>query len=143
MPPVSRASGGPLNIGEAARRSGVPAKTIRFYEGIELVRPTARRANGYRDYDARDLHELQFVGRARSLGFSVEQCRMLLDLYRDQSRTSAEVKGLALARVREIDRKIGQLRTMKATLEELIEHCTGDARPDCPILDDLAAGRRM
>ncbi len=127
-----------MNIGEAARQSGLPAKTIRFYDDILLIRPSARRANGYRDYDARDLHELRFVGRARSLGFSVEQCRLLLDLYRDRGRASAEVKALAAARMAEIERKIAELRGMQATLAALIEHCHGDQRPECPILEDLA-----
>jgi MerR family transcriptional regulator, copper efflux regulator len=130
-----------MNIGEAARQSGVPAKTIRFYEDIALIRPGARRANGYRDYDARDLHELRFVGRARSLGFSVEQCRLLLDLYRDRGRASAEVKALAAARVAEIERKIAELRGMQASLAALIENCHGDQRPECPILEDLAGAR--
>lgn len=127
-----------MNIGEAARRSGLPAKTIRFYEDIGLVRPNARRANGYRDFDQRNLHELKFVARARSLGFSVEQCRTLLDLYRNRSRASAEVKAIAQSRVLEIDAKVAALEEMKATLSHLIERCHGDDRPDCPILEDFA-----
>lgn len=127
-----------MNIGEVVKRSGLPAKTIRFYEDIGLVQPTARRANGYRDFDDGDLHELRFVARARSLGFSVEHCRTLLDLYRDRSRTSAEVKAIAAARVADIDRKIAELVAMRATLEHLIERCHGDDRPECPILDDFA-----
>jgi MerR family copper efflux transcriptional regulator len=127
-----------MNIGEAARQSGLPAKTIRFYEDIGLVLPEARRANGYRDFGERDVHELRFVARARSLGFSVQQCRALLDLYRDRDRASAEVKAIAEARMADIDRKIEELRAMKTTLAYLIERCHGDDRPDCPILDDLA-----
>jgi Cu(I)-responsive transcriptional regulator len=127
-----------VNIGEVAKRSGLPAKTIRFYEDIGLVEPQARRANGYRDFDERDLHELRFVARARSLGFTVEQCRLLLDLFRDRSRASADVKAIALDRVTDIERKIKELLAMKATLEHLIERCQGDDRPECPILDDLA-----
>jgi len=127
-----------MNIGEVARRSGLPAKTIRFYEDIGLVQPNARQANGYRNFDERDLHELRFVARSRSLGFSVEECRSLLDLYRDRSRTSAEVKAIARARMAEIDAKIEALQDMKATLAHLIARCHGDDRPDCPILDDLA-----
>lgn len=133
-----------MNIGEVARRSGLPVKTIRFYEDIGLVQSKARRPNGYRDFDARDLHELQFVARARSLGFTVDECRTLLDLYRDRSRASAEVKAIATARVADIERKIEALRAMQATLGHLIERCHGDQRPDCPILEDLAgapAGR--
>jgi MerR family transcriptional regulator, copper efflux regulator len=127
-----------VNIGEVAKRSGLPAKTIRFYEDIGLVEPQARRANGYRDFDHRDLHELRFVARARSLGFTVEQCRALLDLFHDRSRASVDVKAIAQIRVAEIERKIEELMAMRATLEHLIERCHGDDRPECPILDDLA-----
>jgi MerR family copper efflux transcriptional regulator len=128
-----------MNIGEAARMSGLPAKTIRFYEDIGLVLPGARRANGYRDFGERDVHELRFVARARSLGFTVAQCRALLDLYRERDRASAEVKAIAAARMAEIDRKIAELQGMKTTLAYLIERCHGDDRPECPILDDLAS----
>ena len=127
-----------VNIGEVAKRSGLPAKTIRFYEDIGLVEPQARRANGYRDFDHRDLHELRFVARARSLGFTVEQCRALLDLFRDRSRASADVKSIAQARVTDIERKIEELMAMRATLEHLIERCQGNDRPECPILEDFA-----
>lgn len=127
-----------MNIGEVAKRSGLPPKTIRFYEDIGLVEPQARRSNGYRDFDDRDLNELSFVARARSLGFTVEQCRALLDLYRDRSRASADVKAVARARVADIDRKIRELTAMRATLEHLIERCHGDDRPDCPIIEDFA-----
>jgi len=130
-----------MNIGEVARRSGLPAKTIRFYEDIGLVQPNARRPNGYRDFDQRDLHELRFVARARSLGFTVDECRALLDLYRNRSRASAEVKAIAAARMTEIDAKIESLQDMKATLSHLIARCHGDDRPDCPILEDLAGAR--
>jgi MerR family copper efflux transcriptional regulator len=128
-----------MNIGEAARQSGLPAKTIRFYEDIGLVLPNARRSNGYRDFGERDVHELRFVAHGRSLGFSVEQCRALLDLYRDRDRASAEVKAIAAARMADIDRKIEELRAMRATLEHFIERCHGDDRPECPILDGLAS----
>ena len=127
-----------MNIGEVARRSGLPAKTIRFYGEIGLVEPQGRRLNGYRDFDERNLHELRFVARARSLGFTVEQCRTLLDLFRDRGRASADVKAIARARVADIEHKIAELTAMRATLEHLIERCHGDDRPDCPILEDLA-----
>ena len=130
-----------MNIGEAARLSGLPAKTIRFYEGIGLVEPRARRANGYRDFDDRDLHELRFVARARSLGFTVEECRTLLDLFRNRQRASADVKAIAAARVVDIERKMAELKAMRATLRDLIERCHGDDRPDCPILEELAGTR--
>jgi Cu(I)-responsive transcriptional regulator len=129
-----------MNIGEAAARSGLPAKTIRYYGDIGLVVPSHRRPNGYRDYDEQDLHRLKFVQRSRSLGFSVEECRELLDLYRDRARASADVKRLAQKRIADIRRKIEELRAMEITLVRLAEHCHGDHRPDCPILDDLATG---
>jgi Cu(I)-responsive transcriptional regulator len=126
-----------MNIGEAAERSGLPAKTIRYYEDIGLV-VADRQANGYRDYSERHVHKLCFVQRARSLGFTVDECRSLLSLYEDESRASADVKRLARSRLADIDRKLAELRGMRAALSALIEHCHGDERPDCPILDDLA-----
>ncbi|NJO38740.1 MAG: Cu(I)-responsive transcriptional regulator [Rhizobiales bacterium] len=131
-----------MNIGEAAERSGLPAKTIRYYEDIGLVVPRARKTNGYRDYDEQDLHRLRFVQRGRSLGFSVEECRDLLDLYRDRHRASADVKAVAEHRISDIRRKIAELQSMEQALSRLVEHCHGDARPDCPILDDLAGEPR-
>jgi Cu(I)-responsive transcriptional regulator len=126
-----------MNIGQAAELSGLPAKTIRYYEDIGLV-VADRRANGYRDYNELQVHKLCFVQRARSLGFTVDECRSLLSLYEDGSRASADVKRLAQTRLADIDRKIAELRGMRAALSALIESCHGDARPDCPILDDLA-----
>ena len=128
-----------MNIGEAAVRSGVPAKTIRYYENVGLIRPAPRAGNGYRAYSQRDVHVLRFVQRARSLGFSVQDCRQLLALYQDPARASAEVKALTERRIAEIDRKIQELAGMRATLLALAESCHGDQRPECPILDDLAA----
>lgn len=125
-------------IGEAARETGLPAKTIRFYEEIGLVTPAARSDNGYRTYGDRDVHVLRFLHRARNLGFSVSGCRELLALYQDKSRASADVKSVALARIEDINSKIAQLNAMKATLSHLAEACHGDDMPDCPILDDLA-----
>lgn len=127
-----------MNIGEVATKSGLPAKTIRYYEDIGLVEASARRENGYRDYDEQDLNLLKFVQRARSLGFTVEECRELLDLYRDRSRASADVKALAIRRIGDIERKIAELQGMQATLEHLIDRCHGDDRPECPIIDDLS-----
>lgn len=127
-----------MNIGTIARRSGLPAKTIRYYEEIGLIRP-ARGENGYRAFDEADLNKLVFVGRARSLGFSIEDCRLLLSLYEDHSRESADVKAVAEAHLREIERKIAELVQMRACLTDLVIHCHGDARPDCPILDALSA----
>jgi Cu(I)-responsive transcriptional regulator len=128
-----------MNIGEAATRSGVATKTIRYYEDIGLIRPAPRSGNGYRAYSQRDVHMLRFVQRARSLGFGVQDCRQLLALYQDPQRASAEVKAVTERRLVEIDRKIAELTGMRATLVELAQSCHGDARPECPILDDLAA----
>jgi Cu(I)-responsive transcriptional regulator len=126
-----------MNIGEAAEVTGLPAKTIRYYEDIGLV-AADRKPNGYRDYGETELHSLHFVQRARSLGFSVADCRDLLSLYRDRDRSSADVKNLARARLAEIDGKISELQSLRATLSHLIDACAGDNRPDCPIIDDLA-----
>jgi len=126
-----------MNIGEVAARVDVPPKTIRYYEDIGLVVP-ARGENGYRRYAEPDIHRLAFLRRARSLGFSIDECRLLLSLYDDTHRASSDVKAIALDKIREIDRKITELASMRSTLAHLAEHCHGDQRPDCPILDDLA-----
>ncbi len=126
-----------MNIGDVAAQSGLPAKTIRYYEDIGLIKPR-RTANGYRAFGERDMHSLAFLARARSLGFTIEDCRALLGLYEDKSRASADVKKLASEHLVQIDAKIGELRAMRATLAHLIEHCQGDDRPDCPIIDELA-----
>jgi MerR family copper efflux transcriptional regulator len=127
-----------MNISEVAQRSGLPAKTIRYYEDIGLIRPQ-RSANGYRAFRESDLHKLAFLGRARALGFSIEDCRTLLQLYEDDSRESAQVKAIAQQHLREIDDKIAQLQSMRATLSHLVRSCAGDHRPDCPILEDLGS----
>jgi Cu(I)-responsive transcriptional regulator len=127
-----------MNIGEVAIRAGVPPKTIRYYEDIGLVGPAPRSPNGYRAYAETDVHVLRFIQRARSLGFSVRECRQLIDLYRNPSRASAEVKALAEQRIRALDRKLAELAAMRRTLARLAEACHGDARPECPILEDLA-----
>lgn len=126
-----------MNIGDVSDRSGLPAKTIRYYEDIGLVRPE-RRENGYREFEDRDLHKLAFLGRARSLGFSIRECRTLLSLYEDRERSSSDVKKIARSHLARIDQKIDELRALSATLRELVEHCRGDERPECPIMDDLA-----
>ena len=128
-----------MNIGQVGKASGLPPKTIRYYEDIGLLSP-GRRANGFRDYGDKEVHELRFIARARGLGFSVEECRHLLALYRDKGRASAEVRATARAHIDAIRLKIAQLKEMERTLSDLVEKCHGDARPDCPILDDLAAG---
>ena len=127
-----------MNIGDVARRSGLPVKTIRYYEEIGLI--TARRsANGYRTFGDSDLHRLAFLGRARALGFSIEDCRNLMELYQDKSRASADVKRIASDHLERIDVKLEELQQMRATLADLVSCCAGDDRPDCPILADLAA----
>jgi MerR family copper efflux transcriptional regulator len=130
-----------MNIGTVSRRSGVPAKTIRYYESIGLIRAADRRNNNYRDYSESDVQTLRFISRARGLGFSVKEVGALLTLWHDKHRASHDVKDLALRHVEEIDRKIAELQGMRRTLVGLAEKCHGDDRPDCPILDDLAGGR--
>lgn len=126
-----------MNIGEAARHSGLPAKTIRYYEEIGLVRPD-RRDNNYRDYGAHTLEVLRFLRRSREFGFTIEQCRALLSLYEDPTRCSSEVKALAAARIGEIDEKIRELEALRESLGRLVCQCRGDDAPDCPIIDELA-----
>lgn len=126
-----------MNIGTAAQASGLPAKTIRYYEEIGLVAP-ARRDNGYRDYAEADVHRLRFLHRARGLGFSIDDCRHLLSLYDDKHRASADVKALARQRIGDIDAKIAELQSLRGTLSALVHACHGDERPDCPILNELA-----
>ena len=126
-----------MNVGTAARRSGLPAKTIRYYEDIGLIRP-ARTQNGYRDYTGDDIHRLTFLRRARGLGFSIENCRQLMALYRDKGRASHDVREIAKSHVVAIEKKVRELESMRATLQKLIHACHGDERPDCPILDDMA-----
>lgn len=129
-----------MNIGEAAERSGVSAKMIRYYESVELLKPAARRGNGYRDYGEADVSVLQFIRRTRDLGFSLEEVGALLALWRDR-RPSREVKRLAEAHIEDLERRMKEMRAVLRTLRELAQHCRGDERSDCPILDDLAAPR--
>jgi len=126
-----------MNIGTVAEKSGLPAKTIRYYEDIGLLKPD-RAGNGYRDYSMSDVHRLRFLQRSRSLGFSVEECRQLLSLYGDVQRESADVKAIAEAKVKDIDRKIAELVGLRDMLRHLVINCHGDSRPECPIIDGLA-----
>jgi len=126
-----------MNIGDVATSSGLPAKTIRYYEDIGLVKPL-RDGNGYRTFRDNDLHKLTFLARARSLGFTIKNCRALLALYEDESRASADVKAIAKMHLDKIEAKIIDLKAMQATLTQLVEECTGDQRPDCPILKGLS-----
>ena len=127
-----------MNIGSVSEKSGLPAKTIRYYEDIGLITPD-RRDNGYREYSMKDVHRLRFLQRSRSLGFSVQECRQLLSLYGDRDRESAEVKAIATTKLAEIERKIAELQGLHDMLEHLVANCHGDRRPDCPIINSLAS----
>lgn len=129
-----------FNIGEAARRSGVSAKMIRYYETQKLLPRVARTQAGYRQYGERDIHILRFIRRARDLGFGIADIAALLKLWQGR-RPSREVKRIAQARMRELEARIADLKSMHRTLEHLAQACHGDERPDCPILDDLSLDR--
>jgi len=126
-----------MNIGHAAAHSGLPAKTIRYYEDIGLVKPL-RDTNGYRAFQESELHKLSFLARSRALGFTIEDCRTLLALYEDPERASGDVKAVARQHLAKIEAKITDLKSMHKTLSHLIDACAGDHRPDCPILKGLS-----
>ena len=126
-----------MNIGAVADEAGLPPKTIRYYEDIGLIRKPERLPNGYRAYSGTDKRELNFIKRARELGFSVDDVRDLLDLWRNRRRTSAAVKALVTRQLELLDHKIAELESMRRSLADLNERCHGDERPECPILDDL------
>ena len=128
-----------MKIGDASTASGISERMIRHYEKIGLIPPAARTDSGYRDYDQRDVHTLRFIGRARDLGFSIDEIGQLVALWHDRSRSSADVKALALARAAELKRKAEQLEEMRVALETLAAGCHGDSRPECPILGGLEA----
>ena len=129
-----------MNIGQAAKNSGLSAKMIRYYESTGLLKPAHRSDSGYRLYASEDLHTLAFIKRSRDLGFSLEEVGKLLTLWQDRQRASADVKALARQHIVELNQKIDELASLRDTLQELVEHCHGDDRPDCPILKDLASG---
>ncbi|GAB1614967.1 Cu(I)-responsive transcriptional regulator [Pseudomonas kermanshahensis] len=129
-----------MNIGQAARRSGLSTKMIRYYESIGLLKPATRSDSGYRLYQPEDLHSLAFIKRSRDLGFSLEEVGKLLTLWQDRQRASADVKALAMQHIDELNRRIEELVSLRDTLSDLVSHCQGDERPDCPILKDLANG---
>ncbi|QAU33329.1 Cu(I)-responsive transcriptional regulator [Janthinobacterium sp. 17J80-10] len=129
-----------MNIGEAANATGVSAKMIRYYESIQLIQPGKRTDANYRTYGEKELHNLRFIKRARSLGFSLDQIRELLSLWLDSGRASADVKAIAQAHVAELQSRIAELTEMRDTLVHLAQACSGDQRPDCPILQGLAVG---
>ncbi|MBG6219548.1 MULTISPECIES: Cu(I)-responsive transcriptional regulator [unclassified Janthinobacterium] len=126
-----------MNIGQAASETGVSAKMIRYYESIALLKPSARSDAGYRIYTPSDLHALRFIKRGRGLGFSLEQIRELLSLWQNDQRASADVKGIALAHVSDLNTRIAELTEMRDTLSRLAQSCHGDDKPDCPILQSL------
>lgn len=128
-----------MNIGEASKASGVSTKMIRYYESIGLINAPLRTESGYRVYSDNDVHALRFISQARDLGFSVEQMGSLLALWRDRSRASADVKSIALEHIRTLDEKARALQAMSKTLRHLADHCHGDDRPDCPIIEGFAA----
>lgn len=129
-----------MNIGQAAKRSGLSAKMIRHYESIGLLAPAERGGNGYRHYSAADLHRLTFIRRSRDLGFSLEEVGRLLALWQDRQRASADVNALAAAHIATLEHKIEELVSLRDSLQELVDHCQGDDRPDCPILHELESG---
>jgi Cu(I)-responsive transcriptional regulator len=129
-----------MNIGQAARATGVTPKMIRHYESLALLPAVPRTDSGYRQYDERTLHTLRFIRRARDLGFGLDEIERLLTLWADGGRASAEVKALAARHVADLDQRIARMMAMRRTLHQLVHACHGDQRPDCPILDDLAGG---
>lgn len=129
-----------MNIGEAARRSGVSAKMVRYYEGIGLIAPASRTGSGYRSYTPADVHVLQFIRRARDFGMPIDRVKQLLALWGDDHRASRDVKALALRHVAELRAKVAELGAMADALQDLADQCDGDGRPDCPILKDITAG---
>lgn len=126
-----------MNIGEAARASGVTPKMIRYYDEIGLIKPAGRTGSNYRAYAEKEINELRFVKRARSLGFSMAEITQLLSLWRDQGRSSRQVKSIASRHIADLEARAAELKAMAGMLRHLAEHCSGDNRPDCPILDDL------
>lgn len=127
-----------MNIGEAAKVSGVNAKLIRHYESIGIIPKASRTDSGYRVYSDNDVHILTFVKRARGLGFSMKEIKKLVGLWRNRSRASADVKAMAQTHINSLEQKIKELETMRDTLRHLARHCHGDSRPNCPILESLA-----
>ena len=130
-----------MNIGQAAKASGVSPKMIRYYESVGLIQPADRTLSNYRDFAERDVNELQFLRRARTLGFSIEEIGKLLELWRDRGRPSREVKAIAMRHVADLDARVAEMQAMADTLRHLAHACAGDDRPDCPILGDLGGGR--
>ena len=127
-----------MNIGSAAKLSGLTVKSVRYYSDIGLVKPVTNEKNSYRDYNHDDVAKLSFVGKARKFNFSIKECKDLLSLYEDKNRSSKEVKNLTLEKINEIDQKLNELTDLRKQLSHLAENCQGNERPDCPILDELS-----
>ena len=138
IPIDGKVNAGSMNIGQAAEASGVSAKMIRHYEAIGLMAKARRTDSGYRIYDGNDVHTLRFIRRGRALGFSMKEIEQLLGLWRNRRRASGDVRRVAQQHIAELDQKIAELQAMRRTLHQLVQHCHGDRRPECPILDDLA-----
>jgi Cu(I)-responsive transcriptional regulator len=127
-----------MNISEAARHSGLSAKTIRYYEDIDLIAPATRGDNGYRQYDAKAVEELHFLARAREVGFDLLECRQLLELQRDHARQSRHARQLVLQKSQQLQARIEQLLAMQQVLQAMAQRCRGDEGPECAILEDLS-----
>ena len=129
-----------MNIGEAASKSGLSVKTVRYYDEINLIKPIKNKATNYRHYTTADLAKLQFIGKARRFNFSIKECKELLSLYENQNRSSKEVRNLTLTKIAEIDVKLTELENLREQLSHLVNCCKGNERPECPIIDELATG---
>ena len=141
QPTTPTATAWPVPIGTAARRAGISARMVRHYESLGLINGVARTDSGYRQYTESDVHTLHFIRRSRDLGFSMEEIAELLGLWRDRSRASSQVKRIAQTHIDDLSERIAQMQAMQRTLQTLVSCCQGNDRPDCPILDDLAAGQ--
>ena len=131
-----------MNIGSAAKLSGLTVKSVRYYADIDLVKPVINEKNGYRDYNNNDVAKLGFIGQARKFNFSIRECRDLLSLYEDKNRSNKEVKKLTIEKINEIDQKLKELTLLRKKLSHLADNCKGNGRPDCPILDELSKLRK-
>ena len=131
-----------MNIGSAAKLSGLTVKSVRYYADIDLVKPVINEKNGYRDYNNNDVAKLGFIGQARKFNFSIRECRDLLSLYEDKNRSNKEVKKLTIEKINEIDQKLNELTLLRKKLSHLVDNCKGNGRPDCPILDELSKLRK-
>ena len=129
-----------MNIGEAAKKSGLSVKTVRYYDEINLIKPIKNKATNYRHYTTADLAKLQFIGKARRFNFSIKECKELLSLYENQNRSSKEVREITLTKIAEIDVKLNELESLREQLSHLVNCCKGNERPECPIIDELATG---